>query len=68
MDVFTYFFAFGGGILCIAAAIYDWDWFFDNFRARPFVALFGREGARWFYAILGVFLIMVAGRLTVFGH
>ncbi len=48
-----------GGLLCIAAAVCDWDWFFDNYRARPFVKLLGRNGARVFYAILGALLMIL---------
>ena len=52
-----------GGLLCILASVYDWDWFFENYRARLFVTLFGREGARVFYLILGIILIIG----TIFG-
>lgn len=62
MDIISKLLAMGGGVLCILASIYDWDWFFDNFRARPFVRLLGREGARWFYAILGLFLMVMSFR------
>lgn len=62
MDIISKFLMMSGGVLCILAAINDWDWFFDNFRARPFVRLFGRKGARWFYAILGLFLMVMGFR------
>ena len=52
--------AFFAGAMCIAAAIGDWDWFFENFRASPFVRLFGRGGARVFYALLGAFIMCAA--------
>lgn len=44
------------GLFSIAGAVLDWDWFFNNGRARPFVKMFGREGARAFYIALGLFL------------
>ncbi len=44
------------GIFCISASAQNWDWFFNNYRAKPIVKLFGRDGARIFYAILGIFL------------
>ncbi len=53
-------FAFFAGIFCIVAAWRNWDWFFDNWRARPFVAMLGREGARSFYVILGGVLMGLA--------
>ena len=51
---------FLAGAMCIAAAIRDWDWFFENFRASLFVRLFGRDGARVFYALLGAFIMFAA--------
>lgn len=52
-------FAFLAGLFCILAAVYDWDWFFENYKAKPFVALFGRDGARMFYGILGLIIIIL---------
>lgn len=60
----TALFAFACGIFVIAAAALDWDWFFNNWRARFFVKLFGRDGARMFYALLGVFLFVLAAMLS----
>jgi hypothetical protein len=42
------------------AAWQNWDWFFENHRARVFVLLFGRNGARVFYAALGCFLVVLS--------
>jgi len=47
-----------GGVFSIVAAVLDWDWFMNNYRARLFVSLFGRTGARIFYVILGIGLIV----------
>ena len=47
------------GVLTIAAALLDWDWFFKNRRAKFFVDTFGRNGARIFYALLGVAIIVI---------
>lgn len=48
---------FLGGGFSLAGAIFDWDWFMNNRRARFFVSIFGRTGARIFYGGLGLFLI-----------
>jgi hypothetical protein len=48
------------GTLAIVASILDWDWFFENWRAAFFVKLFGRGGARVFYASLGLAIISIA--------
>ncbi len=45
------------GIFCIVAAALDWDWFMHNYRARLIVNIFGHDGARVFYVILGIVLI-----------
>lgn len=45
-----------GGVFCIFCSYKDYDWFF---KARGVVSMFGREGARKFYYILGAVLIIV---------
>lgn len=52
---------FAIGIFTIVGAIQDWDWFMNHRRARLWVKLFGRNGARIFYMLLGVFLIAMGG-------
>jgi small neutral amino acid transporter SnatA (MarC family) len=49
----------GGGLFSIAGAVFNWDWFMNNDRAQPFVNFFGREGARVFYVVLGLVLIVL---------
>jgi small neutral amino acid transporter SnatA (MarC family) len=51
---------FGAGLFSIVASILNWDWFFNHRRARIFLKMFGRTGARIFYTILGLFLFFVA--------
>jgi len=41
------------GIFAVAGGMFDWTFFMTNRRARKFVWLFGRGGARFFYGILG---------------
>lgn len=48
------------GVFCIVCAATDQDWFFNNYKAAPFVKWFGREGARRFYIGLGIFILVVA--------
>ncbi len=57
--------AYAGGALCILAAAQDWNWFFENYRARFFVDLLGRSGARVFYGVLGALLLGVG---LMLGH
>lgn len=55
-----------GGLFAIAGGVFDWEWFMSNRKARAFVTLLGRGGARVFYCILGL-AIAVLGLLIAFG-
>ena len=61
------FFVFAG-LFPIAAAVFDWDFFFDNYKARPLVKLLGRDGARIFYGVLGFVLIFAGILLMTAGY
>ncbi|MFM7075258.1 MAG: immunity 17 family protein [Planctomycetaceae bacterium] len=54
------------GIFSIAGAALDWDLFINSRKARLFVSLFGRDGARIFYGLLGT-VITVIGLLITLG-
>ena len=54
------------GLFSLMGAVMNWDWYFNNRRARGVVAIFGRNGARIFYGILGIF-IMAIGAVAVIG-
>lgn len=54
------------GLFSVCGAAFDWDFFMNSRRARFFVMIFGRTGARVFYTILGV-AIMVLGLIMTFG-
>ena len=47
------------GLFSILGGILNWNWFMNSWRARFFVNVFGRNGARIFYVGLGVFLVVV---------
>ena len=51
---------FLGGLLTIFCAVKDCDWFMTAHKARFFVKLFGREGARIFYVLLGAVVIVLS--------
>lgn len=48
------------GLFAILGAIKNWDFFMNNRKAYIWVKLFGRNGARIFYGILG-FVIAIIG-------
>jgi Immunity protein 17 len=54
------------GVFTISGAACDWDFFMENRRARLFVAIFGRNGARIFCGILDS-VIVVMGALVTLG-
>ena len=54
-----------GGLFSICGAAFDWDFFINSRKARLFVAMFGRNGARIFYVCLGLFLVVLGALLTM---
>ena len=57
-------FIVGAGVFAICGAWFDWDFFMNHRKARVFVRLFGRNGTRLFYGVLGT-AILVLGVLLV---
>jgi hypothetical protein len=49
----------GSGAFSIVCAGVDADWFMENRKARFFVSILGRNGARIFYIIFGLVLLGV---------
>ncbi|MDR1499827.1 MAG: immunity 17 family protein [Tannerellaceae bacterium] len=45
------------GAVSLTSALLDFDWYFQSRTAATFVNRFGRDGARFFYGILGVALM-----------
>jgi hypothetical protein len=54
------------GIFALSGAIFDWEWFMNNRKARLFVTILSRTGARIFYGLLGSGFV-VAGILFAMG-
>lgn len=46
------------GCFSSIAALFNFDWYFQTSAAQTFVRYFGRTGARVFYALLGVLLVV----------
>ncbi|MBE6859523.1 MAG: hypothetical protein E7498_08865 [Ruminococcus sp.] len=59
MDIVIALIIIAGGIFSIIGAVRNRDRFMDNYKARRYVRIFGRNGARVSYVIRGVFLIIV---------
>jgi small neutral amino acid transporter SnatA (MarC family) len=47
------------GLFSMAGGLFDWNWFMTSRRAWIFVKLLGRTGARAFYVLLGLALIIL---------
>ena len=60
MEIFMTIIFIGAGIFSICGAVFDWDWFMNNYKARPFMKIFGRTGTRIIYALIGIFVIAIA--------
>ena len=55
------------GLFSAFCAFRDFDWFMNNRKARPFVNMFGRNGARVFYMALGAVITVAGICCMVFG-
>lgn len=66
MDALAPILIIAAGAFSILGGVNDWDTFMNNRRARLFVRLFGRRGARIFYIGLGAFLV-VGGVIVLAG-
>ena len=53
----------GAGLFSIVGAVLNKDWFMNNRKARPLVRLLSRNGARVFYILLGVALVVLGALL-----
>jgi hypothetical protein len=56
----------GVGMFSFLGGIFNWDWFFNAWKARMVVKTFTRKGARIFHCILGIGFVVV-GALCTFG-
>lgn len=54
------------GLFASLCAAFDFEWFMNHRKARFFVKILGRTGARIFYIALGAG-ILVLGSLVLFG-
>ena len=61
-------FCAGAGLFTIFCAIMDYDWFMEDRKAEFVVTIFGRNGARIFYVLLGLVLITLGILIEVRGY
>ena len=53
------------GVFVVFNAFMDYDWFMKSYKAAPLVFLFGRDGTRVIYIILGI-VIFFMGLMSLF--
>ena len=53
-----------GGV-CLAAAVFNWPWYFELHKSRWIERLCGRVGARIFFALIGIGLIVLGGAIAL---
>jgi hypothetical protein len=59
--MFLTLFLLCGGLFALAAAVFNWHWFYQHPKAALVTLLLGRVGARGFYGLLGLTLAGVGG-------
>jgi hypothetical protein len=57
-DILTWILV-SAGAFSICGGAFDWDWFMNSRKAQFWLKLFGRQGARMFYVILGVVIAAI---------
>ncbi|MFH1230443.1 MAG: immunity 17 family protein [Planctomycetota bacterium] len=53
------------GVFAICGAAFDWEFFMNHRKARFFIRLFGRTGARIFYGLLGIILVVIGVLIAI---
>ena len=66
-QIFTAILIFFAGGFSIFCSVKDFDWFFNNRKARMWISLWGRKGARIFFIVFGIFVIFCGIMMIVTG-
>jgi hypothetical protein len=53
------------GLFSICGAAFDWDFFINSRKTQFFVSIFGRNGARIVYGILGRVIVVMGALITL---
>jgi hypothetical protein len=62
-DIFVVVFSILAGAFAILASAFNWNFFFESRKATIFVSMFGRNGSRVFYSVLGLGLLFLAYKI-----
>ena len=66
METIIYLLVFIAGLITLVGAILNWEGMYRSRRAKGVVSVFGLQGARIFYGVVGTF-IMGAAIVGYFG-
>ena len=66
MDNVLYVLLFIGGLITLLGSILNWTWIYRSRRSKSIVSTLGLSGARIFYGIVGL-VLMVVSALSIFG-
>lgn len=58
-DIFVGAVTIGLGLFVCSAAFFNWDWYYELQKARWIQSICGRTGARVFFGIFGIGLIVL---------
>jgi len=53
------------GLFAAAGGIFDWEWFMNHHKARLRCSILTRTGARIFYVVLGLGLLVLGVLITM---
>jgi len=59
------FFVIFAGLFSTAGGILNWEWFMNNRKARFISKILTRKGARIFYVVLGIAMVIFGILLTM---
>lgn len=67
MEIIIYVAVIISGLITFVGAVLNWGWMYRSRRAKSIISFLGLTGARIFYGILGLFIIVV-GILALLGN
>lgn len=63
-DLFVGAVAIAIGLFVMSAALFNWEWYYQLHKARWIESICGRGGARVFFGVLGLALIVLGAAIA----
>lgn len=64
-DLFVGAVAIAIGLFVMSAALFNWEWYYQLHKARWIESICGRSGARVFFGVLGLALIVLGAAIAM---